>query len=393
MEVRRWSTTPVARFPSSSLRNIKKALDKITQATVPPKFTQDFLATTPRSCPVAGAALDQVPETSRLPKSEGTANRSVDASSATRRSAGHQLRKAFGTHIPNSDVANEHVHNASDKDLKGLILQVTGLNRLPEARPGLSSRPSRRPRSLPTSMPSVGPGVDEVGRRGQGWGHGQRPRPASTSSQTVAASSLGYRINLNLPATTDIAVFNAIFITPSRALALTKTKDASSLPDDGAIIEEELDTIERELPSTLADRNAATRGGGRLLPTDRACVPRRGQSNGPALRDLLLAGANDPHVVADSLEAADGPGWWSNPSRVPGKIKDECEARLTKEKDAVSRCALKTRSTSPLSASRARSYRQRDVLRALFKSEKAVSRVHGQPEQLRGPIAHCTLLA
>lgn len=92
-------------------------------------------------------------------------------------------------------------------------------------------------------------------------------------------------------------------------------------------------------------------------------------------------------LVADSLEAADGAGWWSDPKRVPPKIKEDCEARLKKEEDT----GVTLRSEDPLDFSTFGELGQIittnwDVFGALFKSEKAVTR-------LRGPIAHCTLLA
>ena len=99
-------------------------------------------------------------------------------------------------------------------------------------------------------------------------------------------------------------------------------------------------------------------------------------------------------LVADSLEAADGPGWWHDPNRVPQKIKDDCEGRLKKEEDT----GVTLRSEDPLDFSTFGELGQIittnwDVFGALFKSEKAVTRIMANLNTLRGPIAHCTLLA
>lgn len=99
-------------------------------------------------------------------------------------------------------------------------------------------------------------------------------------------------------------------------------------------------------------------------------------------------------LVADSLEAADGAGWWSDPKRVPPKIKEDCEARLKKEEDT----GVTLRSEDPLDFSTFGELGQIittnwDVFGALFKSEKAVTRIMANLNTLRRPIAHCTLLA
>ncbi|GAA3604453.1 hypothetical protein GCM10022223_20110 [Kineosporia mesophila] len=99
-------------------------------------------------------------------------------------------------------------------------------------------------------------------------------------------------------------------------------------------------------------------------------------------------------LVADSLVAADGPSWWSSSSRVPQRIKDDCENRLKREGDA----GVTLRSEDPLDFSTFGELGQIitsnwDVFGALFKSEKAVARIMANLNTLRGPIAHCTLLA
>lgn len=106
--------------------NLRKALDKITQAAVPPKFTQDFLATT-LDLP-GGGARPVIPYLKRAGflTSDGTP---TDLYKKFRNPSLRGAAAAQGLRTAYSDlyVANEYVHDASDKDLKGLIMQVTGL--------------------------------------------------------------------------------------------------------------------------------------------------------------------------------------------------------------------------------------------------------------------------
>lgn len=188
--------------------NLKKALDKITKATVPPKFTQDFLSTTLDLS--GGGARPVVPYLKRAGflTSDGTPtdlykqfrNPSLRGGAAAR-----GLRNAY------SDLytANEYVHDASEKDLKGLIVQVTGLGEDSKLIPAMIGTfktlkeyaDFNAEGDLGSDQQSNDEGEDLGGRQGGSGGSGD-------NSNSIR---LGYTIHLNLPATTDIAVFNAIF--------------------------------------------------------------------------------------------------------------------------------------------------------------------------------------
>lgn len=93
---------------------------------MPPRFTQDFLATT-LDMP-GGGARPVIPYLKRAGflTSDGTPTELYKRfrNSSLRGAAAVQgLRNAYSDLY----VANEYVHDASDKDLKGLIVQVTGL--------------------------------------------------------------------------------------------------------------------------------------------------------------------------------------------------------------------------------------------------------------------------
>jgi len=188
--------------------NIKKALDKITKATVPPKFTQDFLATT-LDMPGGGARpVIKFLKRAGFLTSEGTP---TDLYKRFRNPSFRGAAAAQGIRNAYSDlyVANEYVHNASDKDLKGLIVQVTGLQEDSKLIPAMVAS-FKTLKEYADFDADVGADLDQVLDEGKGGDvEGDKGQRLVLTEQR--GFRLGYTINLNLPATTDIAVFNAIF--------------------------------------------------------------------------------------------------------------------------------------------------------------------------------------
>lgn len=161
------------------------------------------------------------------------------------------------------------------------------------------------------------------------------------------------------------------------------------------LIEEDLDAIERDLALDLGrDRSAATDEAADYYPQIEHAFRAEAKTMAPHYEVFYSFERTIRALVADSLEAADGAGWWNDPNRVPAKIKDDCENRLKKEEDT----GVTLRSEDPLDFSTFGELGQIitsnwDVFGALFKSEKAVTRIMANLNTLRGPIAHCTLLA
>ncbi len=188
--------------------NIKKALDKITKATVPPKFTQDFLATT-LDMPGGGARpVIKFLKRAGFLTSEGTPTdlyKQFRNASLRGAAAAQGIRNAYSALY----VANEYVHNASDKDLKGLIVQVTGLEEDSKLVPAMVAS-FKALKQYADFDADVGADLDQVVDESTGGDVvGDQSRRLLLTEQ--GGLHLGYTINLNLPATTDIAVFNAIF--------------------------------------------------------------------------------------------------------------------------------------------------------------------------------------
>lgn len=184
---------------------ISKVLEKIKTAATPPRFTQDFLATklqfpggTPR--PVipflkrAGfLGSDGVP--SELYKQFRNPSESGGAAAKALKIAYQRLFEM-----------NEYAQELSDDKLKGLIVQATGLGASASAVKGIfgSFKALRAFASFeglaeapqPAAEGAPSEGIDEI---------------PSEVKRPHSRLGLSYTINLNLPSTSDVAVFDAIF--------------------------------------------------------------------------------------------------------------------------------------------------------------------------------------
>jgi hypothetical protein len=96
-------------------------------------------------------------------------------------------------------------------------------------------------------------------------------------------------------------------------------------------------------------------------------------------------------VVRDQLQAAQ-PDWWDQ--RIPEQIRGDAEKRQQKEMDS----GFTPRSDDPMDFLTFGELgdiigANWEVFGAVFSSAKAVQRIMGNLNTLRGPIAHCTPLA
>ena len=195
---------------STSVGTLEKMLEKIRAASVPDRFTQDFVST--KLAMKGGTPMGVIPFIKKMGfvGSDGTPTelyREFRNPEKSRIAMGRAFRKLYERLYE----MNEYVHDASDNEVKGLITQCTGAEKgstvgkytlstfnilrklsdfdyaeaqekdVEEAQPNISP--------MPLSLPSTG----------------QHPIVGSKSL------NLSYTINLNLPATKDIEVFNAIF--------------------------------------------------------------------------------------------------------------------------------------------------------------------------------------
>ncbi len=187
--------------------NIGRALQKIKTAQTPPRFTQDFLAT--KLDLSGGGARPLIPFLKRTGflGSDGVPTdryKRFRNPGQTGKAAAEALREGYKVLYE----VNEYVHDASDDDLLGLVVQVTGL--APDAPVTKAIVASFKAlKDFATFQEGddeeQDEGGEEVTRKGnEGSDEGERVTLAK-------GLGLSYTINLNLPATSDIKVFDAIF--------------------------------------------------------------------------------------------------------------------------------------------------------------------------------------
>lgn len=196
----------------ASLRN---ALDRIQAAATPPRFTTDFVTAVLKIKGGTGNAIAPFMKRIGFVASDGTP---TDLYKRFRNPtvAGSAVADAIRSSYGELASVNEYFFKLADKDLRNLILQVTGLdhdNRVAAAifatlkalmhYADFDSQNSVQHLSAPSTSPSPAPSPRESDP--------VREQFSEVANGSGVGLNLAYTINLNLPATTDQAVFNAIF--------------------------------------------------------------------------------------------------------------------------------------------------------------------------------------
>jgi hypothetical protein len=185
-----------------------KVLDKIKEAATPQRFTQDFVADT---LGFKGTyALAVIPFLKKV-GFLGTDGSPTDVYRRFRNDG--ESRRAMAEAIRTGYAAlfkvNEKAQDLGDDQLKGLIVQITGGKKddsttrfIFQCFKALKERADFSSGALvQTTKESPPPDA----------GEGGKPRQPVRELESGIGMNLSYTINLNLPASTDIAVFNAIF--------------------------------------------------------------------------------------------------------------------------------------------------------------------------------------
>ncbi len=186
--------------------NITKALQKIQSAATPDRFTQDFLAT--KLGLRGGSPKPLIPFLKRTGflASDGTPTSLYKRfrNSTQRGTAGAEaLRKGYAALYE----VNEYAHDATAAELRGIVVQATGLKESSSTFKAIigsfnalkAFADFAAPETAATeSTEEETASADVTPREHEGGGE-------------IAGINLGYTINLHLPATSDVAVFNAIF--------------------------------------------------------------------------------------------------------------------------------------------------------------------------------------
>lgn len=194
--------------------SIEKALAGIRTAATPERVSQDFVKTILK---IPGGSGNQT--LSFLKKigfvSDSGAPSDIYTMFRNPATAGKAAAKALKIGYAPLYKRNEYMHSLSDEKLRGLILEETGhASDSAVATMIMSSMKPLKKAATFSEVESDAVNVGELMPQGPGsTGAKESPNPQYTpppSTQSLGLN-LSYTINLNLPATSDVAVFNAIF--------------------------------------------------------------------------------------------------------------------------------------------------------------------------------------
>jgi hypothetical protein len=184
--------------------NITKVLDKIKDAETPSRFSQDFLATTLQM--PGGSPRPVIPFLKRTGflGSDGTPTELYKRFRGAQ--SGAAAAEALRVGYKPLYRINEYAHDATDQKLKDLVIQATG-----------AEKGARRVGATVASFKALKAFADFSSGALADEGAAEQIseesalRDSASSYEPEGGLRLGYTINLNLPATSDVAVFDAIF--------------------------------------------------------------------------------------------------------------------------------------------------------------------------------------
>lgn len=189
--------------------SIKSALEKIRSAATPERVTKDFVTTVLQIKGGTGGSIPPFLKRIGFVASDGVP---TDLYKKFRNPATGGAAVADAIRLGYKDLmqANEYFYQLSDKELLALIVQVTGVesdNRV--ATLTLSCLKTLKAFANFDANPSA----DEVTEQPYQQERNQKLTALALpqASNEPLGLNLSYTINLNLPATADQAVFNAIF--------------------------------------------------------------------------------------------------------------------------------------------------------------------------------------
>jgi hypothetical protein len=184
--------------------SIKTALEKIQNASTPERVTQDFVTTKLQMKGGTGAAIPPFLKKLGFAASDGSPTE-LYKQFRNPSLAGAAIATAIKNAYRELGSANEYFYDLPEKDLLDLIVQVTGSEKdgsttkltlstlkILKQFADFESKPATE---LPVKVVTIENNQDSGSRN-------ERQR---------VGLNLSYTINLNLPATSDQAVFNAIF--------------------------------------------------------------------------------------------------------------------------------------------------------------------------------------
>lgn len=193
----------------TSSGNIDKALAAIKTAAVPERVSQDFVKTRLK---IPGGSGDQMTSFLKKLNFAGADSRPTELYTRFRNptSSGKAIAAAIKHAYNPLYVRHEFMHELSDQDLLGLIVEETG--QAHDSNAVKMTFACIKALKKHADFSTVGDGKHEkiVQVLPNNDPH-QRTDAPPQERTTGIGFNLGYTINLNLPATSDPEVFNAIF--------------------------------------------------------------------------------------------------------------------------------------------------------------------------------------
>jgi hypothetical protein len=188
--------------------NIDKALQGIKAAPTPENVSQDFVKTILQ---IPGGSGNQV--TSFLRKI-GFVNPDGSPSDTYKKfrnphTSGSSIAAALKFGYEPLYKRNEHMHHLSDDKLKGLIIEETG--QAQDSSPVALTLACIKALKKHADWTTPDESVAEKPKPPVVLPDPNREPPPAPKQPGTVGLNLSYTINLNLPATSDTAVFNAIF--------------------------------------------------------------------------------------------------------------------------------------------------------------------------------------
>ena len=196
------ATLPYLPAPGS----IKTALERIKAAATPERVTGDFVKT---KLQLSGGTGNTILPYLKKIGFVGSDGSPTDTYKKFRNSAtsGAAVADAVRHGYKPLLESNEYFYDLSDKDLLSLIVQVTGA----EADSQVAKLTLSTLKNLKTFADFEGTSGTATAGTPQPSNLGTGKETSEGSHKTRVGLNLAYTINLNLPATADQAVFNAIF--------------------------------------------------------------------------------------------------------------------------------------------------------------------------------------
>jgi len=193
----------------TSQKRLKTMFEKIKEASTPDKFNEKFV--NDKLDMKGGTARSLPPYLKRIGfiSSDGTPTewyKEFRNPSLSGQTAFKALKHAY------SDIfeVNENAHKKNDSDLKGIIAQVTGLDHDNKVITYIVATFKTLKSFATFDVPSVEP-INKVEKHEIIEDPNLQHTNIPPANNNHVGLNIGYNINLNLPATSDVAVFDAIF--------------------------------------------------------------------------------------------------------------------------------------------------------------------------------------